>query len=95
MDRQKIQQNQCLLPQNNHKNRRKIRHNHTRRPKHKRNVSKSSLQSKITKNSMEKIYRNAQIQSRNIRKNTKTNQQMVPIKQNMQQLWILQQRPKI
>ena len=44
---------------------------------------------------MEKIYRNAQIQSRNIRKNTKTNQQMVPIKQNMQQLRILQQRPKI
>ena len=44
---------------------------------------------------MEKFYRNDQIQSRNIRKNTKTNKQMVPIKQNMQQLRTLQQRPKI
>ena len=95
MDRQKNEQNKRLLPQNNHKNRRKIRHNHTRRPKHKRNVPKSSLQPKITKNRMEKICRNAQIQSRNIRKNTKTNKQMVPIKQNMRQLRILQQRPKI
>ena len=74
----KKRKNKRLLPQNNHKNRRKIRHNHTRRPKHKRNVSKSSLQSKITKNSMEKICRNAQIQSRNIRKNTKTNNRWHP-----------------
>ena len=95
MDRPKKEQNKRPLPQNNHKNRKKIRHNHTRRPKHKRNVPKPTLQPKITKNRMEKICRNAQIQSRNIRKNTKTNQQMVPIKQNMQQLRILQQRPKI
>ena len=41
---------------------------------------KPTLQPKITKNRMEKICRNDQIQSRNIRKNTKTNKQMVPIK---------------
>ena len=62
MDKPKKEQNKRLLPQNNHKNRRKIRHNHTRRPKHKRNVPKQPIQPKITKNLMEKIYRNAQIQ---------------------------------
>ena len=55
MDRPKKEQNKRLLPQNNHTNREKIRHNHTRRAKHKRNVQKPKIQSKITKNRMEKI----------------------------------------
>ena len=86
MAKQKKQQNQRQIPQNNQKTRTKIRHNIHGKPKHQRNVSKQKMDTKIAKNKPIQTSTNDQMQNKMVRQTIHTNQSILSFQPNMQHL---------